>query len=527
MDPLLPLLFMYAETHTRTIAGLPGPLFARMPEILFDAPRRCAPGRDLPIVLLLHHVNRFPVTCICVDVALTQHGCAPLQYRFCAPENHRMQCSNSTLTAYIFTIPRHDLPSGTIYITAVARIRRKKKERLVINNNIRMQPPRGLECYVADDDLPGACRCSYGDMHIHTDYSADTHSFGVPVEIVDAMAYAFGLDTAALTDHSYSLSESDWRTQKKEINSPTLRTVVVQGQEVSCINNRNRIVHVCSYGTGALVSGCSDAFMAASRHPGETIQKVCTQIKKKRGCCFAAHPGAKISWPHFVFLNRGKWDNNDIYEPLDGLQAVSGSFGNSWLRAKSLWIRALLRGMRLCLIAGNDTRGDFNGLSIAGPLLCAVREYPNQFFGATRTGLYITDNTRDSMLQALMQGASFITNGPYLALCTDSRTCSSCVSNQHISRTQAYSTFVHVLSTPEYGRIARITLMCGDYDTGREITLIDKKVTHTLYAMQLVRDPDVPLPTRGYLRAEVTSIDPECQSDAPRYAYTSPCYFSD
>jgi hypothetical protein len=492
--------------------------------IVFDAPRRIAPGRDLPILLLLHHIDRYPVTCRTVDIAVTQPGRAPLKFTYTDAHTHcTHQWTTKSTTCLLFVLSRCALYEGTIYITAAAHIAYNGRTRVVINNNLRSAGAQALCCHIATHDLPGVGRCVYGDLHVHSDASNTRRFVAPPVAVTDRMAHAFGLHVLGITDHSYTLTAEKWHTGKDSLDTFSGRTCILQGEEVSATNARTHTVHMCALAADAFIAGCKDGTVVPAAQGGPDVETSARAIHTHGGLCFAAHPGAVPSMLYRILLRRGSWHEQDISGDIDGLQAVTGAFDAAWTRAKRLWIRLLLRGFRLSLIAGNDTHGDFSRLRVAGPLLRDVREYQARFLGSTRTGIYLDSCSRDDVTHALAGGKTFVTDGPFLCICKDADARDIIVATAGIRADRTDGVYVHAAGTPEVGALEDIRLVHGEYEHREERTVGRYTYTDTVVYTACVRfDLNARFRTPGYLRAEVTCRD----RTGTRYtrAFTSPCY---
>ena len=217
----LPFIALYAETHFRFFKLFPSFLFARQPEVIFDAPGRLDPGEDLPILLIANDLHRFPAEFADCAIAVSWPHATPKRFDFPdIAEFELEQPFRSSMRAFILRIPRSALPSGLIYITCRITVKCGNKKHVVINDNLRTSGKFSFVCFVADHHLPGSEFCSYGDLHVHSQYSQSHVEFGPPLAVIDAMAQASGLSFVALTDHSYDLacSMEDYLVPDPDIN---------------------------------------------------------------------------------------------------------------------------------------------------------------------------------------------------------------------------------------------------------------------------------------------------------------------
>ncbi|HEX2956744.1 MAG TPA: hypothetical protein VHO70_07925, partial [Chitinispirillaceae bacterium] len=352
----IPLIALYAEIHFRFFPLFPSFLFRREPEVLFDCPRRLDPGKDLPVSLILHDCIRFPVELI--EVSITINGPSfPVTvfsfYNFSENEiSHPLQ---PNLRCFIFSMPRNKLPSGEVYINAKAVLKdRKNKLHIVLNDNITTSSRLAYTCRISPQPLPASTFCSYGDMHVHSSYSESHVEFGLPVEAISQTAAASGINFVNITDHSYDLScklknylKGDPTLERwKCFISESLKefpAIILQGEEVSCLNNANQIIHLCGAQLNKFIPGTLDGARGKNDRSGTlTLPQTVTEVHRQKGIAFAAHPGSKKTLMQSLFLKRGHWSEHDCASSdLDGFQAYNGSFGNAWKRGLLLWLTML------------------------------------------------------------------------------------------------------------------------------------------------------------------------------------------
>ncbi len=133
----LPFLALYAETHFRFFRLFPSFLFMRQPEVIFDAPRRLAPGRDLPVILIANDLHRFPAEFTECAVAVSGQQSPPERFDF--PDLAAFEVEHplrNCMRAFILPIPRSKLSPGLIHITCRITVNRGEKRYIVINDNL-------------------------------------------------------------------------------------------------------------------------------------------------------------------------------------------------------------------------------------------------------------------------------------------------------------------------------------------------------------------------------------------------------
>ena len=220
----------------------------------------------------------------------------------------------------------------------------------------------------------------------------------------------------------------------------------------------------------------------------EAIKSVCND----GGAVFAAHPGEIPNIFHRLFLRRDFWRFGD-FNGITAFQAVNGNFDVTWQRARKLWIRLLLSGKRLPLIAGNDSHGDFNRyMAISIPFLLVAEDF-GRHFAKARTGIYC-----ENLIDAIKTGHTFITSGPFI-------------------RIKAMNLVIK--SNKEFGKICKIWLYTGDCKTQKEncvyVNISDVKYFYSQEISQNI------IGNCDYLRAETIC---ENERGEQSFAATSPTY---
>jgi len=101
---------LYAETHFRFFRFFPSLIYKKEPEIIFDLPRRLEPGYDLPVILIINDIDRFPVECISVDITISRPSKTTQLFQFQNIKNYIIKKPfPSQSEIYLFTIPRNKL----------------------------------------------------------------------------------------------------------------------------------------------------------------------------------------------------------------------------------------------------------------------------------------------------------------------------------------------------------------------------------------------------------------------------------
>ncbi|MFP4416261.1 MAG: hypothetical protein ACLFSB_03225 [Chitinispirillaceae bacterium] len=511
--PSLPLLFLYAETHFRFFRGFPSLLYRHQPEIIFDLPRRIETGSKLPVMLLLNDIDKFPAEVTEINISATRKGQSKIIFSTSSPRNfiidHPLAFQS---TVFLFYVDTTQYPAGDLSINATAQVKIKGRNHLIINDNTPTSSKYAYTCSICDDPLPGAHYCSFGDVHVHSQYSQSHVEFGPPVSIIALFAKEYGLDFVGITDHSYDLccamknylkidpNLSRWHDQKKNIASLHNTFTILGGEEISALNGRNRVVHLGGLGLHEYIPGSLDgARHNRGRQKSLHVCEAVGGIRSQRGISFAAHPGSKAGILQRFFLKRGNWQLSDIPDQLDAFQVVNSGFSKSWYIGRNLWIRALLNGRRLALLAGNDAHGDFNRYRAIGTPFISVHESFDRYLCFARTGIYGKPTDQPGILQGIRDGKTFVTTGPFLTISSSDRI------EDTVIGSFSQATILHVIgqSSKEFGYPVALRVFRGDLRLKREkMILYTPLKANTLEASSQIRLQGNQ-PRAGYIRAEL------------------------
>lgn len=498
-------------------------------------PRRLGPGNDLPVVLIINDINRFQLDVVKVQVALSHKSKPPLVLDFDDPEEHAVDHPFSfQSSAFVFSIPRNKLDTGQYHVNCTARIKKNNRSYTVINDNLFMTSKLPYSCYVSNSQLPGDEFCSYGDMHVHSQYSQSHVEFGPPVSIIDLFSKCYGNDFTVVTDHSYDLAcemnnylkidegVSRWKSIRSDASSHNFLNPFILGEEISCINSNNKTVHLCGIGIKDFVPGSIDgARRNANKSKSLSIEDAIKSVHEQGGIAYAAHPGSKISFMQKYFLKRGIWKQEDFKTKLDAIQAVNNGFGNSWNKAKNLWIKELLKGNKLPLLGGNDSHGDFNRYRAISVPFFSIHENFARHFSWIKTGIYGKISTEQQLIASIKNGATFVSSGPFLGMSKTKSPHENIICNDEINLNVECITIL-LKSSYEFGIPYLFKLYYGKINASRETVYFSKYLSIGEYDAF----PEVSvsnLKGKGYLRAEAEFRKSDGSTN---FAATSPCYFN-
>jgi hypothetical protein len=533
MHPLpmmIPPLFLYAETHFRFFPFFPSLLYKKQPEVVFDVPCRCGPNKDLPVMLMINDVDHFPAEVVEVTVAVSQKAKPPAAFSFPSPQLNLVKHPfDNQATVFVFTLPRGKLPQGRVFINCKAKLLCGDRPLEVLNDNFFSSSKLPFSCFVSDDDLPAFRSCSYGDLHIHSQFSQSHVEFGPPVGLIDLVSDTCGLDFSAITDHSYDLAcsmenyleldlkSSRWKALLKEI-SILNKNHLILGEEISCYNSKGKTVHLCGLGINKFIPGSADGARSKGL-PTLKLEDVIQEIHKQGGIAVAAHPGSKFGFFQRLLLKRGAWLQKDMAGALDAVQAVNNGFTHSWFESKRLWINELLKGRKLPIVAGNDSHGDFNRYRYISKPFFSVSENFFRYLSFARTGIYSKVKLQKKIFSLIKTGKTFVTSGPFLSLATSNSIDNSIIGTSVIL-SLVHSITAIIISSYEFGIPEYLLVYFGQYGARSEGLIFSKSYKEKYQIFEQI--PLTSLTGKGYLRAEASCL----REDGTRtFAATSPCYF--
>ncbi|MBN1128329.1 MAG: CehA/McbA family metallohydrolase [Chitinispirillaceae bacterium] len=535
----IPLVMLYAETHFRFFRFFPSLLFKRQPEILFDLPKRLDPSApDLPVILIANDIDRFPITLSECSIAVSCASQKPKRFDF--PDVTQLAVDHplrKSMLVCLLRIPRNELPSGLLHVTAKVTVTTGKSRRIVLNDNFPGTPKYPFSCYRADERLPGSDICSYGDLHVHSLYSQSHVEFGPPISIIDLMTRANGLDFCAVTDHSYDLASgidnylspdpglSRWRLFLEEFSKNSdFQSIMIPGEEVSCLNKNGEVVHLCGLNLHDFIPGNLDGARKGRSHDLQlSLADAIANIHSQGGVAVAAHPGARVGFMQRLFLQRGNWSMGDLRKRLDGMQIMNSGVSPLLEYGKALWIKILLQGHKVPLLAGNDAHGDFNRYRAITTPFVNISDRLDRFFGNGKTGIYGQPRCIPDVLDAIRQGKTFITTGPFISMSVSgSLTGDQVISHSPISP-EINRIFVHAYSTAEFGTVREVRVLAGKKGDDRETVVFSRNYANEKrFSVDAEIDLNALISDMIYLRAEVTCASPQ---KFPSAAFSSPVYW--
>ncbi len=512
--PIIPFL-LYAETHYK-FKGIYSRLFKRQPEIIADAPFRIEPGQAIPILLLIKDAHWFPIEILEVAIEIKQAGRSIQRLSF--PLN--LLIDSDRYWYRIFHVERPNDITGLVEIDVQIILRRNGRVEAFHNDNYRISSHVPLAVFLSDQAWPRFDHWYFGDFHYHSNYTEDQVEFGAPLAATMAMARASGLNFFAVTDHSYDLDDEEgfwvrndpglnkWHKFRAEIdalNNHGEEIILLPGEEVSAGNGRQRNVHLLVIDHPEFIPGQGDsAERWFQTQPDLSLQAILNRLDGQ-ALAIAGHPEMPTPFLQWLLIRRGDWQFADLLHPrLDGFQIWNGEFDRSFRHGSSRWVKLLLAGKRLSLIAGNDAHGNFNRFRQIGFPFFTFREGNYQRFGVMRTGVWIEGNASiPGIIQAVKAHRTLVTSGPIVEMTMENAANETAVIGSELHG-QALMLRVRAKSTPEFGQLKSLKIYRGDLDLKTEKLAFQFQnfmQCHSFQWEQRIIEPG----NSSYLRAELVT----------------------
>lgn len=522
---------LYAETHYRFRYFLSF-LFKREPEVIADAPFRIEPGHKLPILLIAKDAHKFPSTLRSARVQVRQDGKL-------IHEKVLIQRSIHLTKKWwwrIFVLNPRGW-SGWVDLDVTFRLESNHGDAIYANDNYRTSSHKPLRVFISRHRFPKRKGLHYGDIHTHSNYTDDQVEFGAPLPASKFLAQAIGLSFFAATDHSYDLDDEiddylrndprvpKWRAQQAEIDSLNQRQrkfAVLRGEEVSCRNSSGRNVHFLMLGNKTFLPGSGDSAERWFRTKSELRVDQILRGRRDGALCLAAHPVESIPILQKILIGRGSWSDDDINSGgLTGIQFLNGFAGEGSSKGLEQWKRALLRGLRLITVAGNDAHGNFNRFRQIGFPFLSIYETQYQIFGGMRTAVFVNGLvTEKKILNAVQRGKCAITDGPiawFDVRCKKGKR--SAIGGRVPAERVAVA--IGAVSSPEFGKLEEVILWLGIVGEERErVVFRQSGMGKNSYWKRLV----LFVRTLSYLRLEVKTSFRNEYDQRPHFCITNPLW---
>ncbi len=524
---LLTFFILYAETHYR-IANLPSRYYKKEPELVADMPHRLQPDSMLPVLLILKDADKFPVQLLKLTVAGTRENKTKtlFTYHF----NNTFIKSRFWQHVY-FCSPPKDW-TGNAVVNVIIDYACDHKTKRCFNDNYVLSSHKPFSVYFDDQRLPCVPEWYFGDLHVHTNYTNDQVEFGAPLASTAEMAQAMGIHFFAATDHSYDLDDQPDNYLK---NDPTLRKwknfwnevdrhnkknniVIIPGEEVSAGNTANRNVHLLLLNSKIFYHGDGDsAEKWLQNRPNHSVQNILKHLDAE-AVAVASHPTDPPPLLQWLLVRRGVWQSSDFALPnLTGVQMWNGNKKHFFKHGLPRWIKLLLAGHRLCLLAGNDAHGNFNRFRQINVPHLFMKEQQDQVFGMARTGLLIQGKPcLENILSALQSHRAIVTDGPFISMEVHHQSEKYIIGD--VCPYNLGELVVRVGSTPAVGKINKVKLCIGDCSIKKET---QRNVNHSLGSFKIdISEFISGLPAHGYVRLQAVTE----KEGKEFHAFTNPIY---
>jgi hypothetical protein len=521
------LLLLYPEIHY-TFKFFPFSRYkVKEPEILTDAPYRVDPGAQLPVLLLIKDADKFPIQLRSVSIRM-QAGPHELRKIF------SVGMHITTLWWYrIFYLEIPEPMRGKeIEVQSEITCQINGKEKHVVNDNFAGLSHSPLKVFCSTEPLPSMDGWHYGDLHYHTNYTADQVEFGAPLTAAVEAAKSIGLDFFAATDHSYDLDDFEndylhndpdltkWKHFQEEVaglNSANKeKFVVLPGEEVSVANEEGCNVHCLVLNDPQFIPGSGDSAERWGQTDAEfSIGNTAGNIPAG-SMAVAAHPMDPVPLFEKLFIRRGRWSTQDCRsENISGLQILNGLDNAAFYEGLQQWIDSLRIGRRIFIFAGNDAHGNFNRFRQVKTPMLSLHEIENhQRFGWAKTCALLGELplTPENLISSLRNGRAVLSNGPLLTFSAQNeRDQVFQIGDQAYGRRWQIS--LTALSSDEMGALEEVRVIQGNLHEP-EITL----KSFDGFPEPFHFNADFAVDKLSYLRCEATTAK-------NLFCYTNPVWF--
>lgn len=481
---------LYAETHYRFKYFFSW-LKKREPEIIADIPSRITKGKQLPVLLIIKDADKYSIDLIKIQTFVNNKKIYSQQIK---------QTINLTYFDKIFFIDTSKLSAGNQFIDVKITYKIKNKIKTCKNDNHRGTKHNSLPFYVSNELLPKIENCVYGETHSHTIFTSDQLEFGASIQSTAELAKAMGLDFFCATDHSYDLDDEEnnylknnpllpkWKKLSDEIksyNESNKNFKIVRGEEASLNNHKNKNIHCLIYNSKKFYPGNGDSGEKWLHPFSELSIEDVLNDADDNSLIFAAHPVEPVPILQRLLIRRDNWYEKDCKNPrLNGLQFANGGPKKYFEKGKNLWVNMLLQGHRLIGLAGNDAHGNFARYRQVSFPFIKMEENYYHLFGVWRTGVYLKSENIgiNSILQSIISGNCFLTNGPALKFEAISGK-NKFDMGSHCDRIDTIN--INAVSSSEFGKIAKLTVFHGIIGGNSEKIIYQKDYPNTFYEYNL------------------------------------------
>ena len=218
---------------------------------------------------------------------------------------------------------------------------------------------------------------------------------------------------------------------------------------------------------------------------------------------YAAHPEVRPSFLQRILLQRDKWHWNDYLHPrLNGMEIWNGKDDHFFEKGKKKWVKLLLSGKKLHIVAGNDAHGNFNRFRQIGFPFWTLKEEHSEIFANDKTGIIVKDTEKDvDIIELLRMGKCIISNGPFLNIELLDDKGEQFGIGQNFTQNSA-KVKIAAESSNEFGKINKVQIFYGKIGEDHEVRLLSLGDGNDLTIYQQIMEI-VPISNRGYVRGEL------------------------
>ncbi len=470
---LFPFIFSYAEIHYNLKYFYPK-YYLKLPEILFDLPKRIIKNsnNEIPLLLIIKDADLFPITIKNIEINIFNKK---------KTEKIYLDFSEKISTKYFSKIFQISVPLNFIdtflKVNVNFTVWSKGKKRVFINDNYIGLEENPFTFFYSKRKLPFPKNWFAGEPHYHSNYTSDQVEFGADIHSTKVLAKAMGLSWFFVTDHSYDLDDYEndylkndprlrkWEKMKQDCkNEDSNELRVLFGEEVSIGNKKNRNVHLLAIQNKKFIQGKGDGAEIWFRNKPDRKIKEIPKLISKKNLFIAAHPNEEVPFMQYLTLRRGNWSPEDYGNgEITHLQLINSDVKNDITKNIFYWKKLLLSGKKFYLIAGNDSHGNFNFMKQIKIPFKKLFISKKQIFGNFMT---VFKYHKNKPINGLKNGCIIVSNGPFINF-------SLMASNKEFYIGDSIKEGVYIINIEkktslEFGEIRSVTLLHGDLEQNKE-----------------------------------------------------------
>ncbi|MBU4485460.1 MAG: CehA/McbA family metallohydrolase [Candidatus Delongbacteria bacterium] len=524
----LPLILLYPEIHYRFRYLRFSKYYLKEPEVLIDMPYKTL-NNNIPVFLIIKDADLFPILLWAVKFHfLFEDGSAFIK-TFLIGEKIN---SKNYFQEFEFVFEEKN---GFVRVSALIQTYINGSYREIVNDNF-IGINSDFEVFLADDEELFE-NYIQGDLHYHSEFTTDQVEFGSPVLATRRCAESLGLNFFALTDHSYDLDDEfnnyfahDPELKKYEamkqscIDNSNEKVTILPGEEITVRNNKQRNVHLIAYDDEFFYGRGDSAEEWFKTRSGNSISDVTDNLKES-SLAIAAHPFNKTPLLEYLLVKRGVWSTDDITKNnISHIQILNGDFDENFFAGLTKWIKLLLKGEKIFIVAGSDAHGNFNVFrQIKFPMFRLISKN-KQIFGKCRTVIFSESNDKNAVISGLKSGNIYITNGPHILLNIDNGDKIYDIGNTFVADSGDMEAELYINSSKYSGSIKAILLYRGSIHSYNEKIIWKKEFIETIYNYS-ERIPLINDKIDHYIRLEVfTSSTNNNGKRLEHRAYSNPIW---